>query len=140
MNIKYYYSHKYSKPLKGPSDGGPCRQVVLIQRCISITDVVHGAAHSGHYREVRLPVILPQTILSCHLANFILLISISNSPLSALSIHSTPAVHTSTVHTVHIRPVHTVHTVCIRPVARLNDGGVLLDQSGPLRYVNGHCG
>ena len=31
--------------------GGNCRQVVLIQRCISITEAVHGAAYSGHYRQ-----------------------------------------------------------------------------------------
>ena len=40
------------QPLKGSSDGGLCRQVVLIQRCISITEVAHGAAYSGHYRQV----------------------------------------------------------------------------------------
>ena len=33
----------------GPSDGGLCRQVVLLERCII---VAHGAAYSGHYRQV----------------------------------------------------------------------------------------
>ena len=28
--------------------------MVLIQRCISITEVAHGAAYSGHYRQVVL--------------------------------------------------------------------------------------
>ena len=37
------------------------------------------------------------------------------------------------------RDASTIRVVC-RPVARLNYGGVLLDQSGTLRYVNGHCG
>ena len=38
--------------LKGRSDGGLCGQVVLIQKCSSITEVAHGAACGGHYRQV----------------------------------------------------------------------------------------
>ena len=37
---------------QGPSDGGLCRQVVLILRYNSITEVVYGAAYSGLYRQV----------------------------------------------------------------------------------------
>ena len=38
----------------GPAYSGLYRQVVLIQRCISTTEVVHGAAYSGLYRQVVL--------------------------------------------------------------------------------------
>ena len=38
----------------GAAYSGHYRQVVLIQKCIRITDVVHGAAYSGHYRQVVL--------------------------------------------------------------------------------------
>ena len=40
----------------GPSDGGLCRQVVLIRKCISIsiTEVVNEPAYSGHCRQVVL--------------------------------------------------------------------------------------
>ena len=34
----------------GAAYSGLCRQVILIQRCINITEVAHGAACSGHYR------------------------------------------------------------------------------------------
>ena len=36
----------------GAAYNGLYRQVVLIQKCISITEVAHGAAYSGHYRQV----------------------------------------------------------------------------------------
>ena len=36
----------------GTAYSGLSRQVVLIQRCVSITEVAHGAAYSGHYRQV----------------------------------------------------------------------------------------
>ena len=38
----------------GAAYSGLCRQVVLIQRCVSITEVVHGAAYSGLCRQVVL--------------------------------------------------------------------------------------
>ena len=34
-------------PLKGPSDCGLCRQVVLVRRCIRIIKVAYGPAYSG---------------------------------------------------------------------------------------------
>ena len=33
-------------------NGDLCRQVVLVKKCISITEVAHGAAYCGHYRQV----------------------------------------------------------------------------------------
>ena len=38
----------------GPAYSGLCRQVVLVQRCDSITEVVHGSAYSGLCRQVVL--------------------------------------------------------------------------------------
>ena len=40
------------RPLKQPNDGGLCRQVVLIQRCFTITRVTNELAYSGHFRQV----------------------------------------------------------------------------------------
>ena len=51
MYIQAAYSESvYSDHIKGPRGGGLYRQVVLIQRCVSITEVAHGAAYSGHCR------------------------------------------------------------------------------------------
>ena len=36
----------------GAAYSGHYRQLVLIQRCSSITEVAHGAVYSGHYRQV----------------------------------------------------------------------------------------
>ena len=46
-SAKYYITVNLSITtmyLRDQSDGGLCRQVVLIQRCISITEVARGAA------------------------------------------------------------------------------------------------
>ena len=40
------------QPLKRPSDGGLCRQVVLTQKCIDMTEVACVTDYSGHYRQV----------------------------------------------------------------------------------------
>ena len=57
-----------------PRDGGLCRQVVLIQRCMSITEEVHGAAYNGHCRQVSRVVLLhvrPLKFLSANITMFI---------------------------------------------------------------------
>ena len=52
--VPLYSETCLQRPPKGPSDGGLCRQVILVQKCISITEVAHGAAYSGLYRQVVL--------------------------------------------------------------------------------------
>ena len=85
------------KDLKGPRDGGLCRQVVLEQRCISIIEVAHGAAYNGLCRQV----VLIQGYLSITMV----------SHGSAYSGQYGPVVkhtHTHKVHTMYT--AHTVHT------------------------------
>ena len=40
------------QPLKGPSNCGLCRQVVLVRRCFSTTEVDNEAVHRGSHRQV----------------------------------------------------------------------------------------
>ena len=42
------------RPLKGPSNRGLCRQVVLIQRCFSTSEVDNEPTYCGLYRQVVL--------------------------------------------------------------------------------------
>jgi hypothetical protein len=50
--ILVYSKTCLQQPFKGPRDGGLCRQVVLIKRCFTITNVGTEPANSGHCRQV----------------------------------------------------------------------------------------
>ena len=66
----YVQQNLSTTTLKGPSDSGLCRHVVLVQRCVSITEVDHETAYIGHCRQVDFVYRLPLGQVSLYVCVF----------------------------------------------------------------------